>query len=325
MTDRRDDLVDVFLADLGSAHAPDDLAPTIARRIRDERPPWASHVSPWLAAAAVIGLIALATFAWVVAGPRPSPTPVPSMLPAPPSERPSSPASPTASPDPTTAHSPTPTVAPAALGFWDTTLRMADLDRPVAVTVLDFAGTMTGVAQATRQPPATGGGAYDLAIGPGGDARSLTVAWVGGGCDERAQLELGPDGHTLALRFPPRPACDSMGIGFAVELRFKAPVDPARFQGHWSDDLVTAADVRPEVVSFADRDHGWVGGTTTSGDAIILETKDAGVTWRVEGLGIGRVTDIGVAADGLAWAGRACADGEPTCHPGLYRYDDSGL
>ena len=201
---------------------------------------------------------------------------------------------------------------------------MAGLDRSVTLVVMDFAGTMTGVAQATvALPPPWPEDPYALDIGPGSDTRSLTVGWTGGPCDERAQLELAPDGRTLSLRFPPRPGCDAIGIGFAVELQFKDPVDPAAFVGTWADDAVAAADVDPRLTAFRDWQHGFVGGQTPAGDAIILETSDGGATWRVEGLGLGVVTAIGVTPDGRAWAGKACPDETAACS-GLYQYDDGG-
>ena len=79
MTDRNDDAVAAFLADLGTAEAPAGLADAAMRRVRDERPPRASRVPAWFAAAAVLAtaVLALTAFAWIVAGPGPSPTPLP--------------------------------------------------------------------------------------------------------------------------------------------------------------------------------------------------------------------------------------------------------
>ncbi|MDP2350023.1 MAG: hypothetical protein Q8M74_02585 [Chloroflexota bacterium] len=307
MTDRHDDLVDAFLADLGSARAPEDLPASVMWRVRDERLPRVVPPAPWLALAAVIAtaVLVLTGLAWIVAGPGPSPTPADS-------------------PEPTATQSATATALPVPLGSWDITLAMADLDRSVTLMVVDFAGTMTGVAQATVALPFPGPeDPYALDIGPGSDTRSLTIGWTGGVCDERARLELAPDGRTLSLRFPPRPGCDAMGIGFAVELRFKDPVDPAAFVGTWADDAVAAADVNLRLTAFRDWQRGFVGGQTPAGDAIILETSDGGATWRVGGLGLGEVTAIGVTPDGRAWAGKACPDETAACS-GLYRYDDGG-
>jgi hypothetical protein len=314
MTRHRDELVDVFLADLGAGSPPPGLAAAVGERLRHEGSRRPSRVSPWLAAAAVLALLALASFAWIVAGPGPSPTPQPS-APIPPASAPAMSPSPSA------------TGSPQVLGDWTVTVNPGEPDVPVAVAVLDRSGAMTGAGEATQAPPNDGpSDPHALAIGQGSDDRSLTVGWTGSVCDVHAQLELASDGRTVALRFPPRPSCDTLGVGFSIELRFGTPVDPAAFHGTWSEDLVTISDVEPNVVAFADPDHGWVGGTTpTAGDAVVLETTDGGASWRVEGLGTGRLTDVAVTGRGIAWAGLACDEPGPTCRPGLYRRDDSGL
>ena len=90
MTDRRDDLVDAYLVDLGAVDAPGGLAASVMRRVRDESQPRASRAPAWLAAAAVLAaaILALTAFAWIVAGPGPSPTPLPSVPAAPSPESP---------------------------------------------------------------------------------------------------------------------------------------------------------------------------------------------------------------------------------------------
>lgn len=314
MTRERDELVDEFLADLGTAPVPHDLATTVGRRLRHEHPARASRLSPWLAAAATVAMLALGTYAWSVAGPGPSPTPTPSSAPS-------------ASPS-TGSPTPAATAAPSAAGDWPITLNPVEPGAPhapLALIVIDHSGSMVGVAQATSATRPAPAAPLALGIGPGADDRSITVAWTGGGCDERAQLELAADGRTLALRYPPGPGCDAVGIEFAVELRFARPADPASFAGSWGKNLVSVTDIKPRVVAFSDPQHGFVAGTTISGDAIILETSDGGATWRVEGLGSGAATDIGVAARDIAWAGRDCASGPDTCVAGLYRFDVDGI
>ena len=330
MTDRRDDLVDAYLVDLGAVDAPGGLAASVMRRVRDESQPRASRAPAWLAAAAVLAaaILALTAFAWIVAGPGPSPTPLPSVPAAPspesPEPSPSPSSSPVASPTATPGATPALTAPPEVLGSWHTMLKTTSRARSLDLTVWDLAGTMTGIAGTTSQPPETGGSA-DLAIGPGGDSRSITVGWTGGVCDEIARLDLAADGRTLSLRFAPRPACDAMGIDFAVELRFAEPVDPAAFAGRWTDDLVLATDIDPQVTAFIDRQRGFVGGRSWGeGLAVILETTDGGTSWRVEGLGgIGDVVAIGVTPDGRAWAGLECPLDVATCHAGFYRYDET--
>jgi hypothetical protein len=443
VTRSNDELVDAFLADLGTAPVPGGLVRAVDDRIRGERQRRAMAWSPWLAAAAVVALLVVAGFALIIGGPGPSPTIVPS---------------PTPIPSPTTGTAPGPTGVPAASGPWQITISPEDRDVPVALTVTDRSGTMTGVAQASRWPGGSDQRAFALQVGPGSDTRSITVSWIGSICDEQAGLELAADARTLALRFPPLGNCDTIGVGFRVELRFANPVDPSAFEGSWSRDLATpspsptapltgtwdvtltgsgsdpvmtlrvddrsgtiaggaaataappglgsegidalvfarardarhllvgwtggicderavlelaadgttftmsfpprpacdavaigrtvelafdhpvdssmftgsinsdligARDVTPTVVAFLTPNHGWVGGTTAAGDAIVLETVDGGHSWRVEGLGAGDVSDLGIVSETRSLAGRTCADAPASCQPRLYELDDS--
>ena len=142
----------------------------------------------------------------------------------------------------------------------------------------------------------------------------MVIGWIGSICDEHGVLDLDPDGRTFTLWVPQPVGCDLAGIGWAVEITFVRAMDPAAFSGTSRHDLVRVEDVMPTSVAFATRHHGWVGGTTPGGDAIILETFDGGVTWRVGRLGSGQVSDLAVADDGLAWAGRVCVEAAPTCN-----------
>jgi len=220
----RDDLVDIFLADLGAPPAPEALASAVGQRIRDGYPRRRSVVGPWLAAAAVVALLAIGGGAWIVAAPGPSPTPAPS-------------------PSPTPGPSPRQTAEPSAASpfgrAWRMPIRNESEDVTVALTVLDRSGAMAGVAQASSWPAGSDERPFALQVGPGSDATSITVSWIGSICDEQATLELAADGHTLSLWLPPQGNCDTIGVGFRVELRFAHPVDPATFAGSWTRDEAT--------------------------------------------------------------------------------------
>jgi hypothetical protein len=73
------------------------------------------------------------------------------------------------------------------------------------------------------------------------------------------------------------------------------------------------------TVTFADADHGWVGGTTGGSDAIVLETADGGASWRADRLGAWYTGDV-ANSSGTAWASRLCPEDEP-CQPALLRQD----
>ncbi|MEW6226069.1 MAG: hypothetical protein AB1627_15705 [Chloroflexota bacterium] len=256
-----------------------------------------------------------------------NPTPTATLVPSPSSSAPAAtrPAS-TLLPTPVVVTTPSPSPAGSVVATWDIVLNPGEPDVPVHLHVVDRAGTMIGVRDTVR--PISGPGPedpYALDIGPGSDRRSITVGWTGGVCDERAELELAADGRTLALRFPQRAGCDALGVGFSLELRFAAPVGPAEVHGTWSQDLVEVRDLsRPVAVAFTDPLHGWVGGTTNKGDAVVLETADGGTTWQVEGLAPGEVTDIAATGDGGGIAGLACNEGDG-CRSGRYRCDGDGL
>jgi photosystem II stability/assembly factor-like uncharacterized protein len=268
-----------------------------------------------LVVAAIILLVALVVSGSVAWGPRSSPTPLAVVVTATP---------PTPVPVPAAASPGPPSPQPEAIGAWDISISPVESGVPIALHVVDFAGSMTEVGPA-RGAPLVAGDPLGLAIGAGQDERSLTVGWTGSVCDERAQLELEPDGRTLGLRVPRRPACDAMGVDFAVELRFAEPVDPARFSGGWNDSLVGVGDIeRPQLVAFEVPEHGWVAGETNAGDSVILETVDGGGSWRVDAAWTGQVTAIAADGDGTAWAGRGCEDAPATCSAGLYRRDPDG-
>ncbi len=318
MTARNRDRVDAFLEDLGEADAPAGLAANAMRTIRDERPPRAPRVSPWLAAAAVLAtaVLALTAFAWIVASPGPSPSPMASAPPSPASAA---------------SETPEPTTQPAVPQvYFDVHLDAPGIGLPgMDLVVSESSDTLTG-AGSWSGGPVSGDlprGSV-LAFGPGSDDQSVVASWVGSACDYRGRLDVTGDGRTMSLHLPPTPACDAIGFIYAVELQFTEPVDPATFAGSISDDLVTPADVAiPLGAAFSDAQHGFTAWRTEPFDAVILETTDSGATWRTESLGLGTITALAVTGNGGAWAGVTCPDGgHDGCRAGLYGFDaDSRL
>ena len=220
---------------------------------------------------------------------------------------------------------PGPTPTAPLTGSWDVNLTDTPAGLRMTLRVEDRSGTVSDATITTAVPRDLGSEGPDaLVFGRGSDPQHLLVGWTGGACDERAVLGLASDGATFTLSFPPRPACDAMAIGRTVELAFDRPVDPASFGGTMNGELVGADDVLPTAVAFVTPNHGWVGGTTSGGDAIVLETLDGGHSWRAEGLGTGAVSDLGIVSDARALAGRTCDGAPDTCRPGLYELDDSG-
>jgi hypothetical protein len=317
MTDRRGDAVDVFLADLGAAAVPGDLASNVTRRVRDERQPRRSPVPAWFAVAAVLvtAALALTAIAWIVAGPGPGPLPTPAPSIAPVVSPSASPSASSASPE-----APSSTGSPSITAYFDLHLGGKGSVPDLPLYVADASNTVTGVLEAAW-PGHSPEDPHGLVFARGSEDRSVVVGWIGSNCDARAELGIAPNGHTFSVRYPARSSCDAVGIPYAVELHFSRPIDVSTFTGRWSEDLVTVADVAvPLGIAFTDGRHGFTAWQTEPGDAVILETSDAGATWRAAGLGYGTITALSVSGDGTAWAGVRCPQGGmPGCFSGRYR------
>ena len=314
MTDRRPDAVDAYLDALGSAPVPGGLTAGVMARVHAEGPRRTTRWGPWLAAAATFGAVVLVGGLAVIAGgPGPSPSPAPIV---------SSPTAPTPSLAPTLAPTVAPTPGPA---YFSTTL-VSEGTEPVFtldLVVEDRSGTLVDAVGLGSAPGAIESGAStgSLGIGPGPDDRSVVVAVTAFGCDYRARLEVGTDGRTLHLRFPPRRGCDAVGIQYRLLLTFDHPVSGSTFTSSEAADLVGVSDVAvPLGIAFVDAQHGYTAWRTEPGDAVVLETEDGGATWNVHGLGAGTITALAVAGDGTAWAGVVCPEGGMQgCSAGRYR------
>ncbi|MFL5755689.1 MAG: hypothetical protein ACJ77N_05245 [Chloroflexota bacterium] len=154
-----------------------------------------------------------------------------------------------------------------------------------------------------------------------GDAKSVDLGWLASICDYRNRLSIAGDLSTITLDSAPRPGCDAVGVGAGIRLTFDRPVGTVPAGAIRRGALVKLADLQPRTVTFVDALHGWVGGTTAAGDAIVAETADAGKTWKVGGLGWGSVTAIGVVGD-KRWAVVECG-AITTCKPGVSRGTDT--
>jgi hypothetical protein len=109
------------------------------------------------------------------------------------------------------------------------------IDQPPAVDPLPIrvVDTSAYVQQVTvRQgevlPPFEGRGGLS---NPAGRPNDLVVQWVGGACDERAQLDvsIGGEGRLhLEMRTEVAPGdCDAIGITRALWLSLSVPIDPS--------------------------------------------------------------------------------------------------
>jgi len=323
VTDRKDDRVDRFLDDLGSAAPPPGFAASVIGRLDGEREPRRSPVFAWLPAVVIVGvLLAAGVFAFVGAGPGPSPTPLPSAsvgASTSPSASPSSPA-----PSPSTSPSPSPSPSPSdptIYNSWQVSIGRNQVGGGLLLYVADEFRTIDDAVETTAGRTELPADPHALAFRQGRDARSLVVEWVAGPCDHRAQLTLAPDGHTFLLEFAPRPACDAMGLGQAVEIRFTTAVSPADFSGTWTTQLVKAGDVTPRAMAWFGDQVGFVGGTTAASEAVVLATENGGKSWTATGLGPGTITAMAVVpgTGPVTWAGVRCPEGLEFCAPGLYR------
>jgi hypothetical protein len=105
----------------------------------------------------------------------------------------------------------------------------ADGGKRVRVVVHDPAGALTGV----RLPTATEAADVEntpmsgnAAIESGRNTKALVVSWIGSVCDRRVDVTV--EGSTVTVAPAPSGPCDSMALGRAVTLRFKAVVDPSQ-------------------------------------------------------------------------------------------------
>jgi len=322
VTEHGDDRVDRFLDDLGSATPPSGFAGSMMQRLDGERQPRRSPVFAWLAAAVVVGVLLVAgVFAFVGAGPGPSPSPQPVPSPSTPPSQAATPV-PTATPAPTPSPTASPSPSePAFYNSWQVAVGKDLVGGGLLLNVVDEVGAIDDVVETAAgrtEPPAD---PYSLAFRQGRDARSLVVEWTAGPCDHRARLTLAPDGRTFLLEFAPRPGCDAMGFGQAVEIRFAAAVSPADFSGTWATTLVKPEDVTPRAMAWFDDQFGFVGGTTAASEAVVLATEDGGKSWTTTGLGLGGVTTLAVVpgTGPVTWVGVRCQQGLEGCAPGLYR------
>ncbi len=320
MSGQQQDPVDVFLDDLGSAPVPPGLAADVVSRLQTERPGRRSHWWPAAGALAAAGAILLVVSAAWIAGSNPAPTDTPAASAEP------TPASPSPSAVATTSPAPSQTPegeAPEIYGNWQLRLG-ADVETgSFELFAFDEAGGIVDVVEA----PANGevpDGASAIAIAQGSDERTLRLAWVTFACDKRGWLTLEPDGRTFTLELAPRPSCDAMGVGWAVDVRFDRPVDPSDFTGAITSTRILPTDVRPGPMAWFGPLEGFVGGRAPTDDAVVLMTSDGGATWRVTGLGLGEVSALGVVSGtpGHVYAGRSCPEGLEGCTPGLLVYDE---
>jgi hypothetical protein len=100
---------------------------------------------------------------------------------------------------------------------------------PAPVSLVDQTGLVTGMDIVPA--PVTSPGMTAEA----GDANTLRATWLGTDCDARISLVLADTGAGLTLTVHSNPnvagglGCHSIEVVRAVLIRFRAPLDPARF------------------------------------------------------------------------------------------------
>ena len=343
MTDRDDRLVDDFLEDLGAADVPPGLARSVSRRIRDEQPRRASRLTAWWGiAAAAVAILALGGMAFVVAGPKPSPSvsalpPSASSTTAPPSSpSPSAPVtaapnnlplvtpapSPIGTPAPTS-QTPGPSDSPAASpAAFHVTLDPSGLPLPVLVSDTSF--TVRAAAGVVHNLTTNG----PIEVVQGSSPNEVILGWLGGGCDLYAEVSIDAARTTLTKStLTTNRGCDANGIERAVELTFTQPVAVASLKAELGVPLGGHSALSPTALAFTDVKHGYLAGTDVdTGLASVMATDnvDAGSFYADMRIGWGTVMGLGVTVDATGSAFPVVAlsctadPADPGCNPGIY-------
>ncbi len=338
MTDGRGsaDIVEAFLADLGRAPVPSDLPAQVAARVRAALPEERATEVPraWLSLAIALSLAMLvATTALFMANQRPTPTPVPAPSPlvsASPSGQPSASPDVTPSIEPplpsqTVEMTPLPSASPASVAkVVEVTLTGQEPAGVLRLRVVDRTGRLVAARPAVpfaihEEVP------NRFSVRSGVDEQSIRVGWDTFFCDVRAVLTI-ESLTRIRIAYPPRPGCDAIGTSYAVALTFDQPIDPRQVDGRQLADTpaVSVEDLLPASTAWFDRQHGWVGGTTADGDAVIAETHDGGATWTIGGLQPGSAIALGAASANRAVAGGSCVARDATCTALTYLLDAPG-
>jgi hypothetical protein len=226
---------------------------------------------------------------------------------------------------------PSPIATPVAgpvLGRWDLVLPLND--EWLRLEVVDHFGAVLDARPAAGPPdgtvprPEAVDDTFALDIRPvPGSPNDLYVGWSVLGCEYHARLTVGPAAGALALSLAPSPGCDLVGIPQAVILTFDGPADATHIAGRLvAEPLFAMQDFQPGTIAFSDAAGGWVGGTTTTGDAIVLRTLDGGGTWRVSGLGEGSAIELAAIDVTRALGSRRCGDPVFNCHGGVLSWDE---
>jgi hypothetical protein len=232
-------------------------------------------------------------------------------------------------PAPVTLPSPIATpVAGPVLGRWDMVLPLHD--RWLRLEVVDLFGAVLDARPAAGPPegtfprPEADEDPFALDVRPvPGSPNHLYVGWSLLICEYHARLTVGPAPVTLALSLAPSPGCDLVGIPQAVILTFDGAVDATQVVGRQvAEPLFAMQDFRPGTIAFSDAAGGWIGGTTTTRDAIVLRTLDGGGTWRVSGLGEGSAIELAAIEATHALGTRLCGDPVFNCRGGVLSWDE---
>ncbi len=108
-----------------------------------------------------------------------------------------------------------------------------------------------------------------------------------------------------------------------VVLTFATATDPGTLTVAVDERYISADDLQPSALAFLGGGNEWVGGTATSGDAVVVWRTDGKATWWFHSFGIGSVVDVAVPDRDHVYVTVWC-DGHDSCRSGLYRSNANG-
>lgn len=193
------------------------------------------------------------------------------------------------------------------------------------VTVRDDSGRVTDARAATPREIAhlAANGTTGADEASGGNPRSILVHWFAGVCGLRGVVRVAADGWHVGINLTSEPACGDVGMPRGVVLTFADATDPGALTVDLDEMRISENDLQPGALAFLGGGNEWVGGTATSGDAVVVWRLDDEATWWFHSFGIGSVIDVAVPDRDHVYVTVTC-EGHDACRSGLYRVDANG-
>jgi hypothetical protein len=117
-----------------------------------------------------------------------------------------------------------------------------DARRPVPIAVFDPANLIED-AWAVAAPPIELGDARAIVV-QGSSAQTITVVWTGGFCDVAVRVFVDPG--WIGVVPSPQPACDAIGIGRAVDLRYRLAAAAGTIRVEYQAPVILQTEIQPE-------------------------------------------------------------------------------